>query len=217
MPLNIAPRVELDRLLLTQGLTADERATLLDVLEDFKDLDSLRRANGAEEPQYRALGLPPPRNEWLHSVRELARMPGWRERPELLAVAPNLMSARRTGPYNPNLAPLPVLQMLLPTASPDQLRLFDTLRRQQGVPGAGAVRTLTGLSLDDDRFLSCASLEHAITVWAPGLPRARRVHFVLTPGEPAGPWRIQETYSVPRAAPAAAGNSLAISLDDSRP
>jgi general secretion pathway protein K len=217
VPLNVAPRVDLERALLTLGIPPEERATLLDVLEDFKDPDTLRRANGAEAPEYLALGLPPPRNDWLHSVRELARMPAWRDRPELLVASLSVFSARRSGEYNPNVAPLPVLQALIPTAGAEQLRLFDTLRKQQGVPGPAAVRTLTGLSFDDDRYLFFASLEHAITVWVPGLPRARRIHLVLTPGELTGPWRVQESYSVPRPASVSTGNALNISLDRPRP
>ena len=55
--INTASDPLLRGLLLSVGLTDDEADKLVDAILDWRDPDSLKRPNGAEEPEYRAAGL----------------------------------------------------------------------------------------------------------------------------------------------------------------
>jgi len=71
--LNTAPAGLLDGLLQSVGITDNlERARLVDAILDWRDNDDLRRANGAEDSDYRASGLPyGAGNSSFESVEEL--------------------------------------------------------------------------------------------------------------------------------------------------
>ena len=59
------------------GLDDDTAARLIDVIEDWKDADDLRRPNGAEAPDYEAAGLSyKPANAPFEAVAELQRVLG---------------------------------------------------------------------------------------------------------------------------------------------
>jgi general secretion pathway protein K len=59
------------------GLDDDTAARLIDVIEDWKDVDDLRRPNGAEAPDYQAAGLSyKPANAPFEAVAELQRVLG---------------------------------------------------------------------------------------------------------------------------------------------
>jgi hypothetical protein len=185
---------------LVQGLGASpsEADALVDVLNDYTDTDDLKRLNGAEAREYAQLGLPRPRNEYLVSARELGRMPLWRDRPNWVERMGQITSPRVSGYLNPNLTPLAVLRAVLPTATPEQLALFDTLRQQgPGFESGHQARQATGLPLTGDEFLFHISYEQAYTVWAPGMPTAVHVQVKMTPESPVSPWQIVAVYSVP--------------------
>ncbi len=55
--INVAADLLLRGLLVSVGVADDEAAKLVDAIADWRDADSLRRPNGAEEPEYRAAGL----------------------------------------------------------------------------------------------------------------------------------------------------------------
>ena len=203
LSLNVVDRAALGRLLEGLGASPLQRDTLVDVLLDYTDTDTLRRLNGAEAPEYERLGLLPPRNDWLGSVRELARMPHWREHPEWLVAMESLTSARRTNILNPNLMPLPVLAARLPAATPEQLALFDTLRKADPFVSGKAAQQATGLALSSEEFLFHTSDEVAIIAWAPGMPRALLVQLLFTRDDPRGPWQITEIHTVAPPGPAA--------------
>ncbi len=66
-------------LLLSVGLTEDDAAKLLDAILDWRDPDTLKRANGAEEPEYRAAGLTyRPANAPFQAIEELQLVLGMR-------------------------------------------------------------------------------------------------------------------------------------------
>ncbi|RZI80024.1 MAG: hypothetical protein EOP38_23750 [Rubrivivax sp.] len=94
---------------------ADERqaAELADVLADYQDGDDLKRLQGAETFEYRAKGLPPPRNSPLLSVNELRRLLGMEELAARWAEhqCDELVSTQGDGNFNRNTAPLGVLMM----------------------------------------------------------------------------------------------------------
>jgi general secretion pathway protein K len=76
--LNTAPDGLLNGLLKTAaGVDDDAASRLVDVIDDWKDADDLRRPNGAEAPDYQAAGLSyKPANAPFEAVAELQRVLG---------------------------------------------------------------------------------------------------------------------------------------------
>jgi general secretion pathway protein K len=195
LSLNNVDRPALDLLLRKLGASPQLSDGLIDVLQDATDTDDLRRLNGAETAEYQRLGLNPPRNDWLISVRELSRMPLWRDQPNLATTISALTSARIGSQVNANLAPIPVLRAMLPGASEEQLRLFDTLRRAQPFVYGTTAQGATGLPFTNDALLFFVSDEQALKVWAPGLPRGVHFSVRLLPEAVEAPWRISDIHT----------------------
>lgn len=194
LSLNAISRDVLDRLLEPFGINPARRGAMADVLFDYTDTDSLRRLNGAEEAEYRALGVVPPRNDWLMDLRELHHMPLWRDEDRLQAALPGLVNTWRTGLINPNIVPLQVLRAVLPNAREEQLALFDTLRRAAPFSSGAAAQSATGLALNADAFVFYASDEQTLWVVAPAYPRAFQFSIRLTPGDRNAPWQISDFH-----------------------
>ncbi len=75
--LNRCPRKLFDLFLEHNGLTEEERMTLLDSLEDWRDTNDMHRLNGAEKEYYEGLSDPyQPRNGPLEDVAELYLIKG---------------------------------------------------------------------------------------------------------------------------------------------
>lgn len=203
-PLNLGQREPFAALLRLSGAEPDAIDTYIDVMLDYVDTDNLKRLNGAERAAYVPLGLPPPRNDWMLSVRELSRMPQWREHPDLVASLEPMVSTNRVGLFNPNTAPTRVLQALLPTARPAQIERFETLRRAEPFMSAQSAVTTTGLPFDSDEHLFHVGDQYRLTVWAPGMPRSLQYNVMLLPGGVVSPWLIAEVHSVPRLKPSKA-------------
>lgn len=202
-PLNMPDRQTLRHLLALEGAPASDADALIDVLLDYTDTDNLKRLNGAETAEYAALSLPPPRDDWLLSVRELQRMPLWRDRPELVQRLAALASTGRQSLLNPNTAPLAILRALLPAASAEQLELFDTLRHVAPFTDGAAAQRATGLPLDSDAYMFHVGEQFRLDFWAPGLPQSLQYNLLLLPGGQAAPWLITEVHPAPRPAPGA--------------
>jgi general secretion pathway protein K len=80
--INTASEALLRGLLLSLGLPEEEATRLLDTILDWRDADTLKRPNGAEEPDYRAAGLAyKPGNAPFQAIEELQLVLGMR--PEL--------------------------------------------------------------------------------------------------------------------------------------
>lgn len=76
---NTASDTLLRGLLVSVGLKDEEADKLLDAILDWRDPDTLRRANGAEEPEYRAAGLTyAPANSPFQAIEELQLVLGMR-------------------------------------------------------------------------------------------------------------------------------------------
>lgn len=195
LPLNAVDAATLGALLVARGLPPPDAFPWVDVLHDYIDTDALKRLNGAERLEYDAAGLPAPRNDWLVSVRELGRMPRWRDRPAITAAVQQVSSTSRQPVLNPNTAPIELLATLLPTASPQQLELFDTLRRQSPFASGAAAQRLTGLPLVRDDFVFHVGPQLRLTVSAAGSPRAVQYNVVLVPGGLQAPWLISESHT----------------------
>lgn len=200
-PLNALERAPFSRLLQALGLDTAMTDTYIDVLLDYEDTDNLKRLNGAEAADYAVVGLPPPRNDWLLSVRELDRMPHWRDKPEFTAALEPWVSTSRTGFFNPNTAPRAVLQAMLPQARPEQLELLETMRAAAPFLTGDAARKATGLALDGDDKLFHGGEQYRLTVWAAGMPQTLQYNVLLLPGGRVAPWLISEVHPAARPAP----------------
>jgi general secretion pathway protein K len=197
-PLNAFDRLSLGWVLTSSGVAPREVDAYIDVLEDYEDTDGLKHLNGAEAPEYAALGLAPPRNDWLVSVQELNRMPLWRDTPEVTARVMAWGSASRQPVVNPNTAPLALMAALLPGARPEQLDIFDTLRHQAPFLDARAAVRVTGLPLDQDRYIFHTGPALRITVAGPGAARALQYNVLLSPAGLQSPWQLFTAQSVPQ-------------------
>jgi general secretion pathway protein K len=122
----------------TGGLDDTAVARVLDAIVDWRDPDDLRRANGAEDADYRAAGLNyGPSNAPFETVGELARVLG--VTPELYArLAPLLTVYSRQPGINPATASREVL-LALPNATAEVVddyiaRRRDALEQRLPVP-----------------------------------------------------------------------------------
>lgn len=195
---NAVDRATLRRLLVGEGLANELADRWLDVLEDYVDVDALKRLNGAEAGDYAALGLPPPRNDYLLSLGELDTLPAWRDNPPLLQRLKPLLSTRRSNWLNPNTASLPVLRAIFPAASTDQLTGFVKTRQVLDIQTSSQFAAVVGMAADAEQILFNVGTEVRLTVWAPGLPQAVQYNIVMLAAGPSGPWLITEQHSVPR-------------------
>lgn len=134
--LNTASDALLRGLLLTSGLADDEATQLLDAILDWRDPDSLKRPNGAEEADYREAGLAyKPANAAFQALEELQLVLGMR--PELYRrLAPFITVYSRQPGVNPQLASREVLLSIpgLTTEIVDQYIAHREAARAQGLP-----------------------------------------------------------------------------------
>ena len=127
--LNTAPDNLLKGLLQTVGgLDADAAARLVDVIDDWKDADDLRRPNGAEAPDYQAAGLSyKPANAFFEAVPELQRVLGMT--PTLYAkLADSLTVYSGQAGINPAYASRTTL-LAVPGATPEIVDTYLAQRR----------------------------------------------------------------------------------------
>ena len=128
LSVNSLDRPAMRQLLRGTGLSLQQADAALDVLEDYVDVDSLKRLNGAEADEYRRMGLPPPRNDWLLSLAELGNMPHWGSEPARLQALRELLHTDIDRQFNPNTAPMAVLRARFPQADESQLARLEALR-----------------------------------------------------------------------------------------
>jgi general secretion pathway protein K len=107
--INTASDALLRGLLVSSGLAEDDANRLLDAILDWRDPDSLKRPNGAEEADYRAAGLSyRPGNAPFQATEELQLVLGMR--PEIYRrIAPSLTVYSRQPGINPQVASREVL------------------------------------------------------------------------------------------------------------
>jgi general secretion pathway protein K len=127
--LNTAPDGLIKNLLQTAAeLDADTAARLIDVIDDWKDADDLRRPNGAEAPEYQAAGLSyKPANAPFEAVAELQRVLGMT--PAIYGrIADSLTVHSRMAGINPAFASRTVL-LAVPGATPEIVDTYIAQRR----------------------------------------------------------------------------------------
>ena len=127
--LNTAPDGLIKSLLQTAAeLDADTAGRLVDVIGDWKDIDDLRRPNGAEAPDYQAAGLNyKPANAPFEAVAELQRVLGMT--PAVYGrIADSLTVHSRMAGINPAFASRTVL-LAVPGATPEIVDTYIAQRR----------------------------------------------------------------------------------------
>jgi general secretion pathway protein K len=127
--LNTAPDGLLKGLLQTAAeLDSDTAGRFVDVIDDWKDADDLRRPNGAEAPDYEAAGLSyKPANAPFEAVAELQRVLGMT--PAVYGrVADSLTVHSRMAGINPAFASRTVL-LAVPGATPEMVDTYIAQRR----------------------------------------------------------------------------------------
>jgi len=201
--INTASDPLLRGLFVSIGLREDEAAALLDAILDWRDADTLKRLNGAEEADYRSAGLPyRPANAPFQAIEELQLVLGMR--PDIYRrLAPSITVYSRLPGVNPGLATREVL-LAIPGLTPEVVDQYIARRedaRAQGLPipplpQAGAVAsgaTMAATIIADARLDDgTVFVREAVALLRP-VPR-RPVTFVA--------WR--ESTAAPLAADAAA-------------
>jgi len=136
--INTASDALLRGMLVSVGVEEDEATRLLDAILDWRDPDSLRRPNGAEEPEYRAAGLDyGPANAPFEAIEELQLVLGMR--PDIYRrIAPMITVYSKQAGINPTIAPREVL-LAIPGVTPELVddyirRRTDALATNQPAP-----------------------------------------------------------------------------------
>jgi general secretion pathway protein K len=208
--INTASDALLRGLLLSSGLNDQDATKLLDAILDWRDPDSLKRPNGAEEPDYRDAGLTyKPANSAFQAIEELQLVLGMR--PEIYRrLAPSITVFSRQPGVNPQIASREVL-LAIPGLTPEIVDRYladrDEARRQglplPALPQAGAVAS-GGSMVSSVR--SQATLEdgtvfvrEAVALLRP-VPR-RAVTFVSWRESTAGPVIEAKPANSPEAQP----------------
>jgi len=116
-------------LLLSTGLNDDEAAKLLDAILDWRDADSLKRLNGAEEADYRAAGLTyKPANAPFQAIEEIQLVLGMR--PHIYRrIAPLITVFSRVPGVNTQVASREVL-LAIPGVTAQMVDEYIALREQ---------------------------------------------------------------------------------------
>ena len=135
--LNTASEPLLRGLFLSVGLTDEETAKLLDAILDWRDPDTLKRVNGAEEPEYRGAGLTyKPANAPFQAIEELQLVLGMR--PHIYRrIAPLVTVFSRQAGVNAQVASREVLLAIpgVTTAIVDEFITQREAARAAGLPG----------------------------------------------------------------------------------
>src|SRR5258706_14843407 len=132
--INTAPDLLLRGLFVSAGVADDEAVKLVDAILDWRDADSLKRPNGAEEPEYRAAGLSyRPANAPFQAIEELQLVLGMR--PDIYRrIAPSITVFSRQPGVNPQLASREVL-LALPGVTTELVD--DYIARREAARAAG--------------------------------------------------------------------------------
>lgn len=174
------------------GGTESTLSSLVEALADYVDKDDLKRLNGAEAFDYRMVQMPEPRNAPLMTREELWRVKGW---PALKARwqgagCDALVSTNGDGRFNPNTAPLAMLEA--DGNTPEAATAFvaarsdglPTLDIQSRAPDSANLFALLGGGFVGDTLRirhSAAQVEWEF-----------EYELKLTPFVEGGPWRMLE-------------------------
>jgi general secretion pathway protein K len=183
------------------GAPVEQWARLDDIRLDYQDDDDLRRLDGAEADEYRALGLPPPANRPLTSPLELRQLPEWRELLTPLDDEAVLrrFSVTREVSVNLNTAPVDVLAALPGMDRVNAERLV-ALRELAPIASIAAAQREVPLNPALEEFFNLYANSHGhLIVWdsRQGIRRMAR-WTLMTLGNTRRPWRIDYEVILPR-------------------
>ena len=177
--LNSAQRGLLDALLRASGIEDERRDALLDAIEDWRDPDSLRRLNGAEDQEYEAAGRTHgAKDATFNTVEELQQVLG--VTPRLFKrLRPALTVHSHSAGIDDRVAPPAVLRALLLSGEDRDLEEVIARRRDDAAePGQNPRDALTPII--DTRFV-VPSNGVIYTVWAEArLPPQTRASIAAT-------------------------------------
>jgi type II secretory pathway component PulK len=215
--LNIAGDPQLLRMLAIANVPPETRGMLIDTLRDYTDEDSIKRINGAEEPEYRALGLPPPRNEKLLTPFEARNIIGWRDQPQLWEnnYLPDLTTVSSSVAINPNTAPKEVLETL-PGVTSDIADAIIEARQLKPLGTPEVVAQLAGGAPGDFvlSIIAFPSNNVRVTHRSPDLPWAIQYNVSLQPNSDKRPWRIDYYFKIRQSSPPAPEVPASTTLQD---
>ena len=142
--LNSAQRDLLDTLLRASGIEDERNDALLDAIEDWRDPDSLRRLNGAEDQEYEAAGRTHgAKNATFNTVEELQQVLGMTPR-LFKRLRPALTVHSHSAGIDDKVAPPEVLRALLLSGEDRDLEEVLARRRDNAAePGQNARDALT--------------------------------------------------------------------------
>jgi DNA uptake protein ComE-like DNA-binding protein len=215
--LNIALDPQLLRLLAIANVAPEKRGMLIDTLRDYMDEDSVKRINGAEEPEYRALGLPPPRNEKLLTPFEARSIIGWRDEPQLWEnnYLPDLTTVSSAVAINPNTARKEVLETL-PGVTSEIADAIMASRNLQPIGSPDVIAQLAG-GAPGEFMLSVIPFpanSMRVTHRSADLPWAIQYNVSLQPNSDKSPWRIDYYFKIRQNTPPATSIPVSASLQD---
>lgn len=196
-------RERIERFLGTWGVTDTRAPALMDALLDYRDVDDLRRLNGAERNDYRQAGTEPNlRNGDLLSVSELQRVFGWKDIPEIWGQDPIVdhVSVQTGSTFNPNTANWRAL-VAMAGVEPYTAKSIVANRRaspvftdQSGLlfgAGVGDPFGANSFVLPFPGTTLIATLRMANASWG------YRMIVTHTPGDNTGPWRTGAVWRLP--------------------
>jgi len=140
--INVADATMLKALFVGSGVEEARAEALADAIVDWRDPDDMTSPHGAEEPEYRAAGLPyKPKNGPFDTVGEVQQVLGM-DYATFQRIEPAVTLYSGSGQPNPGFAPIEVLRAL-PGVS-EELARSIVAQRQAVPPGQP-----TGLTLPD--------------------------------------------------------------------
>lgn len=191
--LNFPDQFLFRQLLSDFGVPAEKHSALFDAVADFTDIDNLRRLNGAEAPEYRAVNLPPPPNDWMYSPHQLKSIYGWHQLSNLWndgSFLPLLTTSRVLG-FNPNTAPR---EILLAAGGRDNVQLIEEILRLRKSDLILASKKTSALllsrAINSENIFNFPGDSIRVTQQSPSLPWALEINVTLTPMREFAPWHI---------------------------
>lgn len=191
--LNAIDDNRLQRFLGLMGIANIQHRRFIDTLRDFTDADKLHRLNGAEDAQYRAMGLPLPANRNLITPWEVKRIITWRTAPALWKNNRliELVSTSASVGLNPNTAPIEILRTL-PGLTDKMAQMIIARRKLSPITSEAQITAITGMSLHSPfgmGIIATPSNSIRVTLSALGLSWAMQYNITLTPNDKHAPWR----------------------------
>lgn len=201
--LNIVSAENTKKFLGALGINEESQSHLADTLQDYRDADDLTRLSGAEENDYRRLGLHLPANGQLMSPWEAQRIIGWSSSVNLWnsQFERPLMSTCRASGFNPNTAPREVLSSYLDGVSMERANMLVTHRENLPFRNARNVGDAAGVILLNQPFFFSFTPGRCIIVDLIDREINERIRFSLTllPLQRDQPWQIDYVLRIPKA------------------